>query len=103
MTIEGGKNQQKSPLSPKVPSKFHQVIQNRDCYDPSVVSIGPYHHWNEGLEEMEGLNFALARHFVKDSGGRPEEMYRKVKQEAKDARKCYMEDEATKKFDEEQF
>ncbi|KAB5519360.1 hypothetical protein DKX38_023679 [Salix brachista] len=103
MTIEGGKNQQKSPLIPKVPSKFRQVIQNRDCYDPSVVSIGPYHHWNEGLEEMEGLKFALACHFVKDSGGRPEEMYRKVKQEAKDARKCYMEDEATKKFDEEQF
>ncbi|KAF9664622.1 hypothetical protein SADUNF_Sadunf16G0037500 [Salix dunnii] len=103
MTIKCGKNQQKSPLIPKVPSKFRQVIQNRDCYDPSVVSIGPYHHWNDGLKEMEGLKFDLACQFVKDSGGRPEEMYEKVKQEAKDARKCYMEDEVTKMFDEEQF
>ncbi|KAJ6300592.1 hypothetical protein OIU76_021395 [Salix suchowensis] len=104
MTIKGGKNQQKPPLIPKVPLKFRQVIQNRDCYDPSVVSIGPYHHWNEGLQEMaEGLKFDLACKFVKDSEGTPEEMYEKVKQEAKDARKCYMEDEATKRFDVEQF
>uniref|UniRef100_A0A6N2MK54 Uncharacterized protein n=1 Tax=Salix viminalis TaxID=40686 RepID=A0A6N2MK54_SALVM len=103
MTSKGRKNQQKPPLIPKVPSKFRKVIQSRDCYDPSVVSIGPYHHWNEGLKDMGGLKFDLACQFVKDSGGKPEEMYQKVKQEAKDARKCYMEDEATKKFDEEQF
>nr|TKS06518.1 hypothetical protein D5086_0000122330 [Populus alba] len=60
-------NQRKGPAFPRVPPTFRDAQQNSDCYDPSVVSIGPYHHRKAKLNEMEKFKETYAREFVKDS------------------------------------
>jgi hypothetical protein len=61
-----GDNQRKGPDFPKVPPTLRDIQQNRDCYDPSMVSIGPYHHGKTALEEMEKFKETYALDFVKD-------------------------------------
>ena len=51
------------PKFPKVPSTIRQIKQNEECYDPSLVSIGPYHHGKDELKEMEKLKVTFARQF----------------------------------------
>ncbi|XP_062025294.1 UPF0481 protein At3g47200-like isoform X2 [Rosa rugosa] len=43
----------------KVPSTMRQV--NRKAYEPNIVSIGPYHHGVESLQEMEKLKHTYFR------------------------------------------
>ncbi|KAM5579557.1 UPF0481 protein [Rosa sericea] len=43
----------------KVPSTMRQV--NRKAYEPNIVSIGPYHHGDESLQEMEKLKHTYFR------------------------------------------
>ncbi|KAH8485750.1 hypothetical protein H0E87_027261 [Populus deltoides] len=71
-------NQRKGPAFPTVPSTFRDIQQNSDCYDPSVVSIGPYHHGNTKLKEMEKLKETYAREFVKDAEKPIDDIYREM-------------------------
>ncbi|KAJ6294899.1 hypothetical protein OIU76_022895 [Salix suchowensis] len=87
---------------PRVPSEFRAMIENSDCYDPLVVSIGPYHHGKENLQEMEKLKAKMAGQFVKDSIEVAEEMYSMVKDVVSVARACY-EEESTRQFKDEKF
>ncbi|KAF9664619.1 hypothetical protein SADUNF_Sadunf16G0037200 [Salix dunnii] len=90
------------PVFPKVPATIRQIKQNEECYDPSLVSIGPYHHGKGELKEMEKLKVTFARQFVKDSVNEHQErykemyqkMYRGVEQVASRARKLYIVDES---------
>jgi hypothetical protein len=87
---------------PRVPPEFREMKENMGCYEPKVVSIGPYHHGKKGLEKMESLKTKMARQFVKDSSVAAEEMYTKVKDLVSDARECYAE-ESTGQFNDEKF
>ncbi|KAG6745615.1 hypothetical protein POTOM_050113 [Populus tomentosa] len=86
----------------RVPSEFRQMKENTDCYEPLVVSIGPYHHGKKELKEMEKLKAKMAGQFVEGSRVAAEEMYSKVKELVSDARKCYAE-ESTCQFNDEKF
>ncbi|KAB5524142.1 hypothetical protein DKX38_021891 [Salix brachista] len=101
-SMDKDSNQVTEPKVPRVPSEFRKIKENSDCYEPTVVSIGPYHHGKENLEEMEKLKAKMAGQFVKDSIEAAEEMYSKVKELVSDARKCYAE-ESTRQFDDEKF
>jgi hypothetical protein len=95
-------NQVNELMVPRVPSEFRKMKENTDCYEPLVVSIGPYHHGKQELKEMEKLKAKMAGQFVKDSRLAAEQMYSKVKELVSDARECYAE-ESTRQFNDEKF
>jgi hypothetical protein len=96
-------NQRKGPAFPKVRLTYRDLQQNKDiCYHPSVVSIGPYHHGQEKLEEMEKLKVTYARQFVKDSKTPIEEIDSEVEAMLSIAKNCYPEDER-ENFNDEQL
>ncbi|KAG6745614.1 hypothetical protein POTOM_050112 [Populus tomentosa] len=99
---DGTADQQMEPVIPRVPPEFRGMKENTGCYEPKVVSIGPYHHGKKELEKMESLKFKIARQLVKDSSEAAEEMYNKVKDLVSDARECYAE-ESTRQFNDEKF
>ncbi|KAJ6912084.1 hypothetical protein NC651_014681 [Populus alba x Populus x berolinensis] len=95
---------------PKVPSTIRQIKQNEQCYDPSLVSIGPYHHGKDELKEMEKLKVTFARQFVEETVNdvnqerykeKYQEMYRRVEQMASRVRKYYIEDASSQLKNEE--
>uniref|UniRef100_A0A3N7FXR9 Uncharacterized protein n=1 Tax=Populus trichocarpa TaxID=3694 RepID=A0A3N7FXR9_POPTR len=104
MTEEtGGDYQQKGLKVPRVPSTFRKIEQNKKCYDPSMVSLGPYHHGKQELKEMEELKFPMARQFVRDCEMPFEAMWSKVKELKIAASKCYVEDMIAKFNKDDQF
>lgn len=60
-------NQQTSskPEIGKVPRALREIKSNENCFDPSVVALGPYHHDKELLKPMESYKEEAARWFVK--------------------------------------
>ncbi|CAK7324132.1 unnamed protein product [Dovyalis caffra] len=74
---------------PRVPQKFREIGENKGCYDPMVVSIGPYHHGDKKLEKMEEFKAVCIRRFASEMEN---EMYRKVRGLLNHARRCYAED-----------
>ncbi|KAL2534995.1 Plant protein of unknown function (DUF247) [Abeliophyllum distichum] len=84
---------------------LREIESNKKCYEPLVVSIGPYHHGKQELQALEKLKIKFAQQFhhacvnqvsIKD-------LCAKVAEVAGDARKCYEEDSETKKIDDESF
>nr|XP_015900582.2 UPF0481 protein At3g47200-like [Ziziphus jujuba var. spinosa] len=74
----------------KVPGMLRDIESNEDCYDPMVVSIGPYHHGKPQLQEIENLKTKLTKQFVADISGEPiHALYDKVKEVAMEARGYY--------------
>ncbi|KAL2535000.1 Plant protein of unknown function (DUF247) [Abeliophyllum distichum] len=82
-----------------------KIESSKQCYEPLVVSIGPYHHGKEELQASENLKIRFAQQFhdacvnqvlIKD-------LYAKVAEVAGDARKCYVEDSTIKELDNESF
>ncbi|CAK7336416.1 unnamed protein product [Dovyalis caffra] len=95
-------NHMQWPQIPKVPARLRVIQSNKNCYDPMVVSIGPYHHGKTELRELEKLKLTFAFKLVKDSGISIDDFYFKVAEVADDARKCYAED-LTNAIDNEKF
>ncbi|CAK7342744.1 unnamed protein product [Dovyalis caffra] len=86
------------PTIPRVPLIFSGIDQsNKKCYEPLLVSIGPYHHGKlPDYQEMENSKVTMARQFVQQSGKHIEDIYKKVVDLAEQARRCYAEDESFK-------
>jgi hypothetical protein len=75
---------------------------NKDCYDPLMVSIGPYHHGKPELKEMENIKLMMARQFVQQSEELVEDLYDKVAEVSNEAGQYYAED-STEGLEDEQF
>ncbi|XXG50476.1 hypothetical protein AAC387_Pa02g4479 [Persea americana] len=52
------------PLIQKVSRTLREIESNKSCFDPLVVSLGPYHHGQERLMQMENYKSVAARWFV---------------------------------------
>nr|XP_034894064.1 uncharacterized protein LOC118033255 isoform X2 [Populus alba] len=93
------------PLGPKIPKVSDKLRnENKECYSPLMVSIGPYHsagHHNN-LREAEILKVSMARQFILDSGKNIELMYSEVEEAIQSAREFYNEIDM-KGYDDEQF
>ncbi|XP_011033348.1 PREDICTED: UPF0481 protein At3g47200-like [Populus euphratica] len=85
-------NQRKGLDFPTVPPTLRDIQKESGCYDPSVVSIGPYHHGKKTLKEMEKLKETYACQFFKDNDKPIEEIYREVEAVLSSARNSYPED-----------
>ncbi|KAG6743723.1 hypothetical protein POTOM_052424 [Populus tomentosa] len=101
--VEDTKNNQ--PLRPKIPKVSDKLRnENKECYSPLMVSIGPYHsagHHNN-LREAEILKVSMARQFILDSGKNIELIYSEVEEAIQSAREFYNEIDM-KGYDDEQF
>ncbi|KAB5551720.1 hypothetical protein DKX38_009031 [Salix brachista] len=104
MGVEEAKSKRRpGPMIPKVRAKLKDK-KNKRYYEPSVVSIGPYHHTDSQnkLLEMEKLKIQMARQFVRDSGKDIEILYREVEKVTENAKGFY-EKSSIRCFDDEQF
>ena len=101
----GGLEEKRKSQHPKiqhVSAMLRNAESNKKCFDPFVVSIGPYHHGKPELEFMEGHKMTMARQHVTDSEVAIQTLYDKVVAVTEDARKCYIEG-STSKWDDRQF
>lgn len=99
--VKDTKNNQ--PLGPKIPKVSDKLRnENKECYSPLMVSIGPYHspgHHNNlreaghhnNLRKEEILKVSMARQFILDSGKNIEFMYSEVEEAIQSAREFYNE------------
>uniref|UniRef100_A0A0E0I6R3 Uncharacterized protein n=1 Tax=Oryza nivara TaxID=4536 RepID=A0A0E0I6R3_ORYNI len=60
---------------------------------PTVVAIGPYHHGQPHLQDMEVVKLAAANRFFKDSSGSVEDVYGKLLSVVGKVRDCYDDDD----------
>ncbi|GAB2298379.1 hypothetical protein Dimus_032443 [Dionaea muscipula] len=68
--IKGPRSQEKLSIY-RVPHSLKEPAHDRKSYIPQVVSLGPYHHGNKSLKEMEqhklrALHHVLKRPYVED-------------------------------------
>ncbi|KAH7557163.1 hypothetical protein JRO89_XS11G0064300 [Xanthoceras sorbifolium] len=91
----------RKPKIQRVPSLLRGVEANQKCYDPLVVSIGPFHHFKQ-LEITDEHKCAMAHQYANNDVQLRDRLYNKVKVIAGDARNCYSLD-STEMFDEEKF
>ncbi|CAI9779514.1 unnamed protein product [Fraxinus pennsylvanica] len=80
----------KTPID-RVPILLRMNESFRNCFDPLVVSIGPYHFGKPHLKEFEQLKFPIAQKFCRTHGDQLsiEQLYDEVKKVG--AIKCYAE------------
>ncbi|CAI9779510.1 unnamed protein product [Fraxinus pennsylvanica] len=81
----------KKPEIERVPSLLRQSNSDENCYDPIVVSIGPYHHGKPGLETFEQLKIPIAQKLCRNHCNQVsiEQLYEEVAKVGKSARECY--------------
>ncbi|XP_059669833.1 UPF0481 protein At3g47200-like [Cornus florida] len=87
---------------PKVPAELRKKEQNKGFFDPTILSIGPYHHGKPEVEEAEKLKTNVARTFIAESNREPHEFYNNILKVVSDARKCYLPG-STDAYDDEAF
>lgn len=93
------------PKIQMVPKMHRKIESNVRCYEPLVVSIGPFHQGKPELQLMENYKKLLASKFADGPEKREgvlqwlptysvflEELYRKVKGIMPSVRECYAED-----------
>ncbi|XP_060174611.1 UPF0481 protein At3g47200-like [Lycium barbarum] len=106
------------PKIQMVPKMHREIESNARCYEPLVVSIGPFHHGNPKLQPMERYKELLAIQFADQDSTKPrpegvlpwrstnavsiDELYKKVKNIVTDVRDCYHED-LIKDYSDEEF
>ncbi|XP_028064957.1 UPF0481 protein At3g47200-like [Camellia sinensis] len=77
----------------KVPQTLLQIgiKSTKKCYEPQLVSIGPYHHENPNLKSFEEIKFQFTREYVKSCGPSYSitDLYNKVADVAIEARNCH--------------
>ncbi|XAR69611.1 hypothetical protein NMG60_11001267 [Bertholletia excelsa] len=74
----------------KVPELLRDVESNKKCYDPLVVSIGPFHHSNQRLQPFQEIKKQFTNMYVNSCQVSIVELYNRVEAVAEEARTCYM-------------
>ena len=99
---ESGENKSQQSKIQKVPAMLRDDESNNKCFDPWVVSIGPYHRGKPELQLMERLKKETVRQHVTESKVEDQDLYNRVVKVVGDARKCYKEG-STDELDDREF
>ena len=73
----------------KVPRKLRQV--NKEAYTPKLISIGPFHHGENVLSDMEMLKVRYFKHFCDRTEKRQKEIAKIIEENEAKIRHCYAE------------
>ncbi|KAJ0078628.1 hypothetical protein Patl1_22599 [Pistacia atlantica] len=87
----------------RVSTMLREVRENSGCYDPLVVSIGPYHFGNTRLELMERHKLTMARQYVNGDSMLLKALYQKVKCLAETAKESYADQSSVVMSNNEEF
>ncbi|XP_059307548.1 putative UPF0481 protein At3g02645 [Lycium ferocissimum] len=106
------------PKIQMVPKMHREIESNIRCYEPLVVSIGPFHHGKLKFQPMEKYKELLAIQFADQDSTKPrpegvlpwlstnavsiDELYKKVKNIVPNVRECYA-DALIKDYSDEEF
>ncbi|KAK4270256.1 hypothetical protein QN277_023315 [Acacia crassicarpa] len=82
------------PLSPdyciyRVPSRIRAL--KKEAYTPTIVSIGPFHHGNERLQDMERQKYILFKRFIERAKLGLDDLVHRVKHLEPEVRTSYSE------------
>ncbi|XAR69610.1 hypothetical protein NMG60_11001265 [Bertholletia excelsa] len=75
----------------RVPELLKRVDSNKDCYDPLVVSIGPFQHEETSLQPFNKIKRQFTEMYVESCEISVAELYKMVEAVAEEARSCYAE------------
>ncbi|CAA2984201.1 Hypothetical predicted protein [Olea europaea subsp. europaea] len=79
----------KKPQIEMVPSLLRSRKSYKSCFNPSVVSIGPYHHGKSEYRAFEKLKAPIAQKLCRLNLISVERLYEEVANVGKSARECY--------------
>ncbi|XP_006646698.1 uncharacterized protein LOC102713980 [Oryza brachyantha] len=79
------------PLIQKVPAFLRSIEKADRLFDPDIVAIGPIHHGNDNLKDMEEIKKMAAMEFC-CSSLKFSSFYHSVRKVAAHARACYAHD-----------
>ena len=83
----------------KIPTILHGV---KICYDPMIVAIGPYHHSNVKLKQMETSKKQFTLQYASQSGKSIQKLYKEMEKLLIEAKNYYAED-VVKAFNDKEF
>ncbi|XAR69612.1 hypothetical protein NMG60_11001269 [Bertholletia excelsa] len=75
----------------KVPRLLKRRKSNRGCYDPLVVSIGPFHHHDKRLQPFKKFKYKFTKMYADSCNVSIAELYNRVEAVSEEARSCYTE------------
>lgn len=95
------KSESNRPKIQNVPQMLSRIESNKKCYEPMVVSIGPYHHGKPELSVVEERKILMTQKYIANIVGSDiGNVYHQVAMVAEEARECY---EGNLKLSNEEF
>ncbi|CAI9779506.1 unnamed protein product [Fraxinus pennsylvanica] len=93
------------PQIQRIPSLLRDKESNKSCYDPLVVSIGPYHKKKSWIDSFEKLKIPIAQEFLHACEKKVsiEQIYEAVAREGNSALECYEEGSTNESFNKIMF
>ncbi|CAI9271192.1 unnamed protein product [Lactuca saligna] len=101
-TVQISERKRKMEKVPPLLLKGEKGARNRQCYEPAVISLGPYHHKRDDLVAAEKYKLITLEEYCLICKNTMDSLYNKVFEVVQDARKCYV-DGSTDEYNDEQF
>ncbi|XP_076907960.1 UPF0481 protein At3g47200-like [Bidens hawaiensis] len=101
-TSQDHKRQRHIQKVPPLLLESEKGLKNRNCYEPAVVSLGPYHYKQTRLAKAEEYKLITLEEYRSGTGKSIKFLYNKVFEVVHEARKCYI-DGSTDAYNDEEF
>ncbi|KAJ0780180.1 hypothetical protein HanPI659440_Chr06g0234721 [Helianthus annuus] len=101
-TTKSNEREQHMEKVPPLLLKSEKGRRNSECYEPAVVSLGPYHHNRPALAQAEKYKLITLEEYSLSTGKTIGTLYNMVFEVVHDARKCYI-DGSTDDYSDHEF
>lgn len=82
----------------RVPPQLRRRNEKRREYDPTIVSLGPYHHGRPELRAAEALKHRFLNRLASDSNTKKNLLHDMILDKIGEIRACYADDDCVDKF-----